>query len=195
VQRDTGGSEFPKRERQLGFTIVEAMIALAIVMVLTALAYPTFTLFVRRAKTGEATSNLNEMFQTAAALYARHTGAQGAEQGLGAQIVTNCIVPATPLSPATPKPYKQRFTGGGGFDMMQFTIADYVYFGYEIRSVGTSGGLTCGFPAGTQNLYTFVARADLDDDGILSSFELAAGSDPEDTLYHARGFHMENETE
>lgn len=186
----------PASAGERAFTLIELLVAVAIISILAALAIPGFAVYLRRSKSSEATGNINEMFQNATALYARHTGATGAAQGLGALVVTNCITPPNPLSPANPGPNKQKFPGGTAFQMMDFTIADYVYYGYAIESVGSAGNqLTCGFIAGTQNLYTFVAEGDLDGDGILSRFELAAGSDQDDTLYHARGFHILREIE
>lgn len=184
------------RPPRAGFTLMELLVVVAILGVIASIAIPAFLHYARRARAAEATGNLNELFQTASALYSRHTGADGSEQGVGAQIVTNCVAPDNSLSPADPGVNKQKFPGGVGFRLMDFTIADYVYFGYAIESAGTVvDGLTCGFPAGTANLYTFVAQADLDGDNTLSRFELAAGSDNDDVLYHARGFHIVNETE
>lgn len=183
------------RQERRGFTLVELLTVVAILGVLASIAIPGFLLYLRRAKTSEATGNINELFQNGAALYARHTGADGAVQGLNAAIVTNCVAPSNPLSPANPGPEKQKFPGGPGFKLIDFTIADYVYYGYEMVSVGTGPGLSCGYTAGTQSLYTFRARGDLDGDGLQSLIELAAGSDTDDTLYHARGFHIVNEIE
>jgi hypothetical protein len=43
--------------------------------------------------------------------------------------------------------------------------------------------------------YTFHAIGDLDGDGSLSTFELAAGSDGSNNLYRAPGFYIVNELE
>jgi len=47
--------------RRNGFTIIELMIAVAIVSILTAVALPAYTDYVRRGKIQEATSNLSDM--------------------------------------------------------------------------------------------------------------------------------------
>jgi type II secretory pathway pseudopilin PulG len=174
---------------------MELLVALAILSILAVLALAGFVSYVQRSKTAEATGNLNELYQAAAALYARHTGAPGAPQGLGAHVVTNCIVPPNPISPSNPTPSKQRFPGGPSFTLMGHAISDYVYYGYGIDSVAPGPGMGCGYLASTAELYTFFARGDLDGDGTLSRFELACGSDADDTLYHARGFHIVNEFE
>jgi hypothetical protein len=43
--------------------------------------------------------------------------------------------------------------------------------------------------------YTFHAIGDLDGDGSMSTFELAAGSDGSNNLYRAPGFYIVNELE
>jgi hypothetical protein len=44
-------------------------------------------------------------------------------------------------------------------------------------------------------MYTFFAVGNLDSDTTSSRFELAAGTDSETTLYHARCFYIQNEIE
>jgi type II secretory pathway pseudopilin PulG len=171
------------------------MVVVAILGILAALAIPAFVGYVRRSKTSEAGQNLGNLFKYASSFYLQEEGAQGGQQGINMELITNCIVEPTDLTPATPGPSKQKFIPAQGFIPLKFSIADYVYFGYGIQSVGSAGALTCDFGSNTNNLYTFYARGDLDGDGTQSTFELAAGSDGENALFHARGLYVHREIE
>jgi type IV pilus assembly protein PilE len=46
--------------RQAGFTLIEAMIVVAIIGILSAVAYPAYTDYIRRGKIGEAMATLGE---------------------------------------------------------------------------------------------------------------------------------------
>ena len=176
-----------------GFTLIELMVVVAILGVLAALAIPAFVAYVRRSKTAEAGQNLGNLFKYASSLYLQEEGAQGAERGIEMELISHCIVEPTAMSPTTPGPAKQRFQAAGGFLPLKFTIADYVYFGYGIASVGSASALTCDFGSNISSLYTFYARGDLDGDGTQSTFELAVGSDSENALFHARGLYVNKE--
>jgi type IV pilus assembly protein PilE len=56
----TAGPRLPGRG-QSGFTLIELMIAVAVVGILTAVAYPSYTQYVMRARIAEGTSNLIDM--------------------------------------------------------------------------------------------------------------------------------------
>ena len=49
-----------RRARASGFTLIELMIAIVVVSILAAIAYPTYTEFVRRSRIVDATSQLND---------------------------------------------------------------------------------------------------------------------------------------
>jgi prepilin-type N-terminal cleavage/methylation domain-containing protein len=175
-----------------GFTLVEVAIVVVILGVLTSIAIPAFVEQLRRARTSEATGNLNSLFRSASALYAQ----ERAEKGIDADVASNCVVGDTALTPAKPSLQKQRFDSVGGFRLLNFSIADYVYYGYQISSVAGAAAMKCpGASAGQAGVYTFVARGDLDGDGTQSLFELAVGAGANNQLYHGRGFHIEEETE
>jgi prepilin-type N-terminal cleavage/methylation domain-containing protein len=175
--------------KRSGFTLLELMIVVAIVGVLAAIAIPAFTAMTRRSKAAEATQNLNMLFKSAATYYAvERTGS-----GVGASMVAACTVGAAARTPADPSSQKVigGFSAEPSFASLGFSVADYVYFGYGIESIGSD----CGRGANTAAVYTFTAEGDLDDDGENSRFELVAGSDDRNALYHARGFYIVNETE
>jgi hypothetical protein len=118
--------------------------------------------------------------------------AERTSQGLDtASTNTYCTVGSDSLSPL-PTANKQRYTrlDTSNSSALGFSIADYVYFGYGI----TSASGKCGWQANL-SAYTFFANGDLDGDATMSTFELAAGTDKDATLYHAKGFYINKEIE
>ena len=83
-----------------------------------------------------------------------------------------------------------KFTAGANSNALGFKIADFVYFGYGISNATGKCNNTANL-----DVYTFVARGDLDADNVNSTFELATRVDTDMTLYHARGFYIKDEIE
>ncbi|MBK8168986.1 MAG: prepilin-type N-terminal cleavage/methylation domain-containing protein [Sandaracinaceae bacterium] len=176
------------RKTKAGFTLIELMIVVAIIGILAAIAIPAFIGYVRRAKTTEATSNVNNLFKQAANYYnVERTG-----RGLTAATAGNCTVTAVAAINPTPGTAKQTFDFQTipSFNSLGFTIADYIYFGYSIPS---STGACANMVSTAQ--YTLLATGNLDGDAVQSGFELAVGSNVDNELYHARGFYITNEIE
>jgi len=175
------------RDKQ-GFSLIELMIVVAILGVLAALGIPTFTTYVARSKSSEAMTNLNQLFKSAASYYSSDLNGKG----MGASVTGSCTVEDGGPEPATPSSRKQQFVGSGhrSLEALRFKIADFVYFSYGVRGAGE----TCDHGA-NENLYTFYANGDLDDDGELSTFEMAAGSDASNLFYHSRGLYISQDSE
>jgi type IV pilus assembly protein PilA len=178
--------------RTTAFTLVELMAVVAILGVLAAIAIPSLQAYARRARTSEAVQNLNTLYGSASALYL----AERVTRGVTATVVTACVVQPTPTTPSVPSATKQPFVAIGGFVELGFNLADFVYFGYGISSIGAPGSISCFADARPTNaVYTFYAHADLDGDGTLSTFELAVGASEANQLLHARGLYIANEVE
>jgi type II secretory pathway pseudopilin PulG len=175
-----------KKKRSVALIVGIALAALSVPCIggLAAIAIPSFTGYLRRSKTAEATGHLTTLFQGAAAYYAEeHPMPDGT-------VLTGCTVDSA-ITPNAPSSTKSALgTLPPSFDALGFYAADPVYYQYEIVSAGG-----CGHPPSTP-LYSFRAHGDLDGDGEQSLFELsAAGTSGGDELMRAPGIWRENELE
>jgi type IV pilus assembly protein PilA len=178
-----------KSTARAGFSLVELMIAVAILGILSSLAIPTFRTFVLRSKTTEASQHLGVLFKSAASYYTIERSAQGQSGG----VTAGCTVGEVGPLPASPRSQKQRLPADPGFRALGFAVAEFIYFSYGVHPETTVSA--CGGVANDSTIYTLYANGDLDGDTVLSTYELAVGSDGENELYHARGMYVQDELE
>ena len=175
-----------------GFTLIELMIVVAIIGILAAIAIPAFINYVKRSKTSEAGSDLKSLYQGAAAYYEAENWTQGmVSAGATAAASTHCTVSDAVMDNA-PTDAKRvtdwpNETNVAEFAALNFAPADPLYFQYS--SLEDDGNGECGHGPDELGLYTFRANGNLDGDLVLSTFELQAGSNPDNTLYRSPGIY------
>ncbi len=173
-----------KKSKTVWIIVIVAGLALCVPCtgILAAMGIPAFVGYTRRSKTAEATSMLSSLFRGAASYY-------NEERSGPAGILTHCTVDSatTPNAPGRTRTLLGPLPPS--FEALTFPGSDPVYYRYEIVSAGGCNHST------NETLYTFRARGDLDGDGEQSLFELSAGTDNNNELFHPPDFHRENETE
>jgi type IV pilus assembly protein PilA len=174
--------------KKSGFTLIELMIVVAILGILAAIAIPAFVTYVRRAKTVEATENVDKLFSAVSSYY--NPGEKQAQGLTGAQF-DHCTV-AAQTDGKTPGDTKQTGLWTGSWAMnggIGFSV-EFGYYQYELAN-----SVSACSRASSTGQYTLRATGNLDGDAVSSVFEQAVGSNAENELYRSRGFYVNNETE
>lgn len=139
------------RRSTLGFTLIELMIVVVILGLLSALALPTFTRYVRRSATIEASTNVQRIY---AAQYTYN--AEIHERGLTGSFVNALATPAAAPSSAKYPADTNLWSSQPTWSALGFALDSRHY--YQYASPGSNAG------------FTSVAQGDLDGDGARSSF-------------------------
>ena len=135
--------------RRTGFTLVELMVVVAIIGILASVAIPTFMRFQLRAKSVEASVNLQAIGKAEESFYAEY----------GIYVSAPVPVPA-----AIPGAMKVPWTGSTGFDAIGWEPEGTVHFQYVVNADSAGG------PVGSPARFTAEAASDLDENGQPSFF-------------------------
>jgi len=131
--------------RRSAFTLIELMIAVAIVGILAAVAIPTFMRFQMKAKAGEAKTNLSAIRTAEESYRAEH----------GNYLAQAAQVPASALSTErTAWP-----ASAGGFEEIGWAPEGPVYYRYAVQA-----------PSSGAPQFTAEAIADIDGNGVPSEW-------------------------
>ena len=165
-----------------GFTLIELMIVVAILGVLAAIAIPAFVKYVRKAKTTEATINIDRIFEGAVTYFESENPGRSPRAG----IVTNCLpgdVGFTPSSaPADGWGLKYIAANqmgiwqqsGGTWEALKFVMQDNFYFQFAFDNFTVDAG-SCGNTGTTVTIFEAQCQGNLDGDGDFSLFVRSAG--------------------
>jgi type IV pilus assembly protein PilA len=156
-------------KNNLGFTLIELMIVVAIISILAAIAIPNFILYQLKAKTGEAKANM------AAIRTCQETWA--AENDV--------YIVCGPTPAANVSSVKMVWTTNTHFSSIGFEPAGDVYYSYGVNNapvntvaaqaiVTAADGTTVARP-GLTNIW-LNAMSDLDGDGLYAGFVVSNGT-------------------
>lgn len=161
----------PQRPTQeLGFTLLELMVTVAIVGLLSAIAIPTFIKYQKKARTVEAATMLEKMYNGARVYYLGDSQKYpDAKKFAGTEPQFPVSEAMTPAGTCCAGSFGRCAPNAASWatatwEALDFAQADPHYYRYEFESSSSSGGA----------LDQFYARAygDLDCDGTLSTFTM-----------------------
>ncbi len=145
----------PNRQRH-GFTLIELMIVVAIIGLLAAIAVPSFMKYLAKAKTGEAMTELEKIYNGARIYY---TEVDTYAQFPASEPVTPAVSCCASGGKCQPS---QALWDTPTWNALGFSVSDPHYFRYGFDSSGTMGDAR----------FTAHAHGDLDCDGVYSTFTM-----------------------
>lgn len=175
--------------KKRGFTLIELMIVVAILGILAAVAIPAFINYLRRAKTSEATVNIDRMYEGVVANFDKKVVATG----VTTTSTTRCL-PATAGPTPNATPGETEYMGNDAlwestdtWVQLDFAMADNHYYAYSF----TTNQATCFVDTAE---FDCTAIGNLDGDDEFSYFR-RYGAVEGGRLHGGSGVYKENPLE
>ena len=173
-----------------GFTLIELMIVVAILGILAAVAIPAFINYMKRAKTSEATVNVDRMYEGAVAFYEnKHVKARGVDQ----VSATLCVPSSHSLFPGAPGAEEFIATPSAWYAEdtwrdLDFAMSDNHYYAYSFTS--NKGG-SCAVTTGS---FECAAVGNIDGNSKTSLF-LREAAIQDGTIHGSSGIYKQDPLE
>ena len=192
-----------KKLNKRGFTLIELMIVVAILGILAAVAIPAFINYMRKAKTSEATLNIDRIFEGGVTYFE----AEHVPRGVTGTVLQHCL-PLTanwcPSSNPGADKYDSAIQAAMWLDTatnaeaitwhaLDFAMGDNHYYAYQFLNVRGAADLV---PSSYVDIVFYAAaRGDLDGDDSNSLFERAAAHTSEGTIQGSSGIYKKDPLE
>ena len=160
-----GGKKMRNLLKKRGFTLIELMIVVAILGILAAVAIPAFINYMKRAKTSEATVNVDRMYEGTVAYFEK----KHVKSGVSSLSSSNCLPTAATKPGTVPKGIEEIGDPAAWYSVDTWKDLDFAMSDnhiYQYAFVTPDGG-KCAISAGA---FTAAAHGDIDGDGTTSDF-------------------------
>ncbi len=185
-------------KKRYGFTLLELMTVVAVMGILAAVAIPAFVAYIQKAKTSEATSNIQKIYSGAVVYY----DSEHVRKGMGANVIVRRRLPCEcgssgwcPAAAPSPKRfqapapcfYAKTCPGGRTWEALDFSIADHHFYHYQFVCTASVES-----PDPAPNSFRAQAEGDLDGDGNRSLFERTGFVGPGAVIVGSAGIYTIN---
>jgi type IV pilus assembly protein PilA len=164
-----GGKKMKNLLKKRGFTLIELMIVVAILGILAAVAIPAFINYMKRAKTSEATVNVDRMYEGAVAYFEK----KHVQSGVSTVSSSNCLPSSATKPTDVPKGVEEvgdpaSWYAVGTWKDLDFAMSDNHIYQYAFVN---NSSKECAITTGS---FSAVAHGDIDGDTTTSTFRREA---------------------
>jgi prepilin-type N-terminal cleavage/methylation domain-containing protein len=154
----------PRMTAEHGFTLVELMLVVSVVLILGVVAYPAFQVWIKKSRASEARELVQTMYENAHRYYVAN-GRFPASSTAMTPAPEACCEQGGKCAPSSA--YWRTEPDGEVWAALDFSVDDSHYYSYQYEAVNpVKEG------PGDKAMFIVRARGDLDCDGTYATFEL-----------------------